>query len=487
MSADGLLDLLVVGGGVNGAGIARDAAGRGLSVALLEGGDLGGATSSASTKLVHGGLRYLEFGEFALVRKALVERDRLLRAAPHIARPQPFLLPLGTGGRPRWMIRAALFLYDHLAPHHEVGGTRYVDLRNDPAGGALNPALTRAYRYWDGWVDDARLVALLARDAAERGARILTREAATGVRFTEGAIEVTTVTGRRLAARRLVNATGPWAEQVARDLLRVADAPRLRLVQGAHLVTRRVNRTEDGFTLPQPDGRVLFLLPFGRDLSLIGTTETQVASPDAPRITPGEEEALLAGANAVLKTPLRPADIRHRFAGIRPLVLEEGKSDRETTRDYRFVHHREVPATTVVGGKITTFRALAEELVDALFPETRAWTANAVLPGGALPDLGRGTARANFEAWTVALARRFADHDPEIVTRLANLYGSDAEALLEAGLGARHGNGLFDAEMAHLEAREFARTDEDMLWRRTRLGLNPVGREVRAVPLRTAV
>lgn len=478
------LDLLVIGGGVNGAGIARDAAGRGLSVALLEAGDLGSGTSSASTKLVHGGLRYLQFGEFALVRKALKERDLLLRAAPHIAWPQAFLLPLMPGGRPRWMIRMGLFLYDHLAPRHGVEGTSLVDLREHLAGGALKPGLQRAYRYWDGWVDDARLVALLARDAGERGATIFTHEGAAALDFHDGCWTVTTSTGRKLVATRIVNAAGPWAERVARDLLGAADAPKLRLVQGAHLVTRRVNRSDDALTLQRPDGRVLFILPFGPQLSLIGTTETQVTSPDAPAITPAEEAELLAGANEVLRVPLSPADIRHRFAGIRPLVLEEGKSDSETTRDWRFVHHQAFPATTVVGGKITTFRALSETLVSALYPETSPWTANAVLPGGDIPQLGPETARANFEAWCGLLVRRFQDHDPRIVRRLANLYGSEAEAMLERGLGRCTDDGLFEAEIAHLEAHEFARTREDMLWRRTRMGLeNPrPGVPARTVP-----
>ncbi|WP_448577616.1 glycerol-3-phosphate dehydrogenase [Thermaurantiacus sp.] len=475
MAAFPILDLLVIGGGVNGTGIARDAAGRGLKVALLESGDLGSGTSSASTKLVHGGLRYLQFGEFALVRKALVERDRLLRAAPHIAWPQAFLLPLMPGGRPRWMLRMGLFLYDHLAPRHEVEGTSLVDLRSHPAGGALKPSLQRAYRYWDGWVDDARLVALLARDAAVRGALILTREAAAALAFRDGSFAVTTVTGRQLFARRIVNAAGPWAERVARDLLGAADAPRLRLVQGAHLVTRRVNASDDALTLQRPEGRVLFILPWGPQLSLIGTTETPVTSPDAPAITAGEEAELLAGANAVLKTPLSPADIRHRFAGIRPLVLEEGKSDSETTRDWRFIHHQAFPATTVVGGKITTFRALAEALVSALYPGTSPWTASAVLPGGAIPPMGPTGARANFEAWCALLVRRFQDHDPRIVRRLANLYGSEAEGMLESGLGALTEDGLFEAEIAHLSAHEFARTRDDMLWRRTRMGLEQNG------------
>jgi glycerol-3-phosphate dehydrogenase len=464
------LDLIVIGGGVNGAGIARDAAGRGLKVALIEGQDLASGTSSASTKLVHGGLRYLEFGDVALVRKSLIERERLLAAAPHISHPQPFLLPLVPASRPAWMLRAALFLYDHLARRREVPGHMPVDLRADLAGGALDPSLTRAFRFYDGWIDDARLVALLARDSADRGATIHTHDAAVAARWGGDTWQVETASGRRLRCRRLVNATGPWAEQVARDVLAASDPPRLRLVQGAHLVVTRVNRTEDAFMLQQPDGRVVFLLPWGRDHSLLGTTETPVDSPDNPMPTPAEEAYLLAAANRVLRKPLTPEDIRHRMAGIRPLVLEEGKSDRETTRDWRFHDHAQGPATTVIGGKLTTFRLLAERLVSHLFPGTTPWTERAVLPGGTFPDLGGGTARGNFLRWQRLLVRRFEDHDPRLVERLAGLYGTDAEAMLEGGLGARH-NGLFEAEIDHLRSREFARTDEDMLWRRTRVGL----------------
>lgn len=461
----------MLGGGVNGAAIARDAAGRGLAVTLLESGDLGGATSSASTKLVHGGLRYLEFGELGLVRKALVERELLLAAAPHISWPLPFLLPLVPGGRPGWMLAAGLLLYDHLARHRQVPGACRVDLRAEPAGGALKPTLRHAFRFFDGWVDDARLVVLLARDARDRGADVRVRDGAVRARLADGLFEVETASGHRVAARHLVNATGPWAETVARDLLSLPDPPRLRLVQGAHLVTRRVNRTDEAFLLQQPDGRIVFLLPYGRDWSLIGTTETPVARPDDPAITPAEEAYLLAAANAVLARPLAPADIRHRFAGIRPLVLEEGKGERETTRDWRFHAHAGVPATTVVGGKITTFRRLAEDLVSWLFPRTRPWTRGATLPGGAVPDLGGRTARANFLLWQRRLMARFADHDPALVERLAGLYGTEAEALLAGGLGERLPAGLFEAEAAHLAAHEFARTEEDMLWRRTKLAL----------------
>jgi glycerol-3-phosphate dehydrogenase len=466
-------DLIVIGGGVNGAGIARDAAGRGLKVVLVEAGDLAGGTSSASTKLVHGGIRYLEFGEVALVRKALKEREVILRSAPHIAWALPFLLPVLPGMRPAWMLRSGLFVYDHLARRREVPGASPVDLRAELAGAALKPELTQGFRFWDGWVDDARLVILLARDAKSRGARIITHDPVREAVRIDGLWHVETESGERLAGTQVVNAAGPWSERVARDILKVADPPALRLVQGAHLVTRRVNRTEDAFLLQQPDGRIVFVIPYERDFSLIGTTETPVDTPDDAHPTAEEEAYLLAAVNGVLKRPLTPEDVRYRFAGIRPLVLEAEKDARETTRDWRFVTHEGVAATSVVGGKITTFRLLAQALVDRLFPETKPWTARAVLPGGDVPALGGRTARANFLLWRQALVNRFSDHDPAIIVRLAGLYGTEAEAMLAGGLGERLPGGLFEAEVRHLETHEFARDRDDMLWRRTKLGLTP--------------
>lgn len=475
MAADDILDLLVIGGGVNGAGVVRDAAGRtvdgrGLKVALLEAGDLGGATSSASTKLIHGGLRYLEFYQFALVRKALAEREVILRAAPHISWPMPFLLPHEPHLRPAWMIRAGLFLYDNLARRKEVPGSSTVQLRKDEAGPAFGRHLTRAFRYWDGWIDDARLVLLNARDAQARGATIVTRDPVTTTRRTDFGWEVATASGRRFATRQLLNCTGPWAEQVARNLMGVNDAPRLSLVQGGHIVTRKLNRTADAWMLQQPDGRIIFVIPYEGDYSLIGTTELPVEEPSAKALTQPEEQYLLDAVNRSLAKPITADDIVHRFAGVRPLVLEEGKDARETTRDWKLVRHDGAAAMTVIGGKITTYRLLAEAVLKQLFPGTKRWTHNAVLPGGDIPRT-RATVQADFAQWLVTLKARHYLYAPQIVQRMARLYGTETEALLTNGLGANLG-GIFEAELQHMQDHEWATTAEDILWRRTKMGLH---------------
>jgi glycerol-3-phosphate dehydrogenase len=470
MRADDIRDLLVIGGGINGAAVARDAAGRGLSVILVEAGDLASGTSSASTRLIHGGLRYLEFGELGLVRKALKEREIILAAAPHLSWPMPFLLPIVPGGRPAWQLRAGLFLYDRLARRRAFPPAARVALREQPAAAAFRRDLVSAFRFWDGWTDDARLVVLNARDASARGAEILLRDPVVAARNVEGHWEVTLASGRVRAARTLVNCAGPWAEQVARDLLTVPNPPRLRLVQGAHLVTRRVNRGADAWMLQQRDGRIVFVIPYEQEFSLIGTTETPVDTPGGVGCTEAEARYLLDAANDVLAKPLGPADIAHRFAGVRPLVLEEGKGERETTRDWKLVRH-DSNTLTVIGGKLTTYRLLAEDVLRAIAPRSARWTADAPLPGGNMPRQKGSTPDQDFERWLAALVAANPDYDPEIVRRLGRLWGTEAEAMLAGGLGASLG-GLFEAELVHMMDREWAREPDDVLWRRTRLGLH---------------
>nr|WP_310523729.1 glycerol-3-phosphate dehydrogenase [Polymorphobacter sp.] len=470
-SLDSLFDLLIIGGGINGAGIARDAAGRGLSVALVEAGDLGGATSSASTKLIHGGLRYLEFYAFGLVRKALAEREVLLDIAPHISWPQSFILPHSPGDRPEWMLRAGLLLYDNLARRKIVPGSERIDLRNDRAGRALDAKFTRAYRYWDGWVDDARLVIANLQDAAAKGALVLPRTRIVRAEHDGTAWTATLGDGRTLRAKQVVNAAGPWAESVARTVLGRNDAPALRLVQGSHIVTRRVHLGKDAFMFQQPDGRIVFVIPYERDFSLIGTTERDIDSPEAVHVTEDETEYLLAAANRYLARPLTRDDVVHRFAGVRPLILEAGKGDRETTRDFKLVEHEGVPALTVVGGKITTYRVLAEDVLKKLAPATKPWTSKVPLPGGNVDRLPGETGQDAFKRWLTNLVAAQENYDPKLVKRLAITLGTAAEPLLNGGLGANVG-GLFEAELDHYVRNEWATTAEDVLWRRTKMGLH---------------
>ena len=471
-------DLLIIGGGINGAGIARDAAGRGLSVALVEAGDIGGATSSASTKLIHGGLRYLEFYAFGLVRKALAEREVVLDIAPHISWPQGFVLPHSPEQRPEWLLRAGLLLYDNLARRRVVPGSARIDLRSDLAGRALAPQWRTGFRYWDGWVDDARLVIANLQDARNRGALVLPRTRA--VKAMHDGINwlVTLDNGKTLRAGRIVNAAGPWAESVARGVLGRNDAPALRLVQGSHIVTRRIGLGRDAYMLQQPDGRIVFVIPYENDFSLIGTTERDIDTPEAAHITKDESDYLLAAANRYLARPLDRDDIVHRFSGVRPLILEAGKGDRETTRDYALVEHDGVPAMTIVGGKITTYRVLAEDVMKRIAPATLPWTATAALPGGDVDRRPGEGGQDAFARWLTDLTAAAANYDPLLIKRLAMTLGTAAEPLLANGLGDNIG-GLFEAELDHFVRNEWATTADDVLWRRTKMGLH-IGAEGRA-------
>jgi glycerol-3-phosphate dehydrogenase len=464
-------DLAIIGAGINGAGIARDAAGRGLKLAIIDAGDPGGATSSASTKLIHGGLRYLEYYAFGLVRKALAEREVLLDIAPHISWPQPFVLPHAPGMRPEWLLRLGTFLYDHLARREVVPGSERIDLRSQRAGRALKPDYRTAFRYWDGWVDDARLVIENLKDAAQRGARVLPRTSVARAERRDGLWQLTLDDGRSLAARRLINAAGPWAEDVARRVMGMNDAPALRLVQGSHIVTRRVHLGRDAFMFQQPDGRIIFVLPYERDYSLIGTTEGDVQRPEDAQVSDAEVDYLLAAANRYLARPLTPDDVVHRFVGVRPLILETGKDDKETTRDYRLVEHAGLDAMTVVGGKITTYRVLAEDVMRRILPRSKPWTAGVPLPGGAIERLHGEHGQAAFKRWLDQLQAREAHYDPAIIRRLAQTIGAPTESLLAGGLGHNLG-GVFEAELDYFRSHEWAMTSADVLWRRTKLGLH---------------
>ena len=475
-------DLLVVGGGVNGAGIARDAAGRGLSVMLCEKDDLAEGTSSRSGKLIHGGLRYLEYYEFRLVREALIEREILLANAPHIIWPLRFVLPHDARQRPAWLIRLGLFLYDRLGGRRRLPGCRTLDLRTAPEGRPLQDGFRRGFEYSDCWVEDARLVVLNALDASERGARILTRTPLVSARR-EGRLWRAVLRDRRdggervVRARCLVNAAGPWVDTVLGNRLGVNSAKRLRLVRGSHLITRRLYDGPQAYLIQNDDRRVIFVNPYEDDFNLIGTTDIpQEAGPDEVAITPEEERYLCAVVNRVFRRRLEPDDIVHRFSGVRPLFDDAEENPSAVTRDYAFELDGggdRAPVLSVFGGKITTYRKLSEHALDRLrshFPQLRpAWTERAPLPGGDLPE-------ADFEAFHDGLRRRYHWLPTALARRYARTYGTRCEQLLAGAggvgdLGRDLGAGLHERELQYLIGHEWAETADDILWRRTRLGL----------------
>lgn len=489
-------DVLVVGGGINGAGIARDLAGRGMRVILAEQDDLGAHTSSSSTKLIHGGLRYLEYHEFSLVRKALLEREVLLRSAPHIIWPLRFVMPHDPSMRPAWMIRLGLFLYDHLARREVLPGSTAVNLRSDPLGAPLQERFTRGFVYSDGWVDDARLVVLNALDAQARGAEILTR---TRCAVAQRSAQVWTATlrsvggrERTITARVLVNAAGPWAEAFLRNEARAAHGEALvtkslRLVKGSHIVVPRLFEHDHAYIFQNPDKRIIFAIPYEERFTMIGTTDVELSGdPRDARVDDDEVAYLCEQASRYFTRPVKPADVVWSFAGVRPLLDDASGDPSAVTRDYMLESNTEAaPLLSVWGGKITTFRKLAEEAADEIgrmlgeSASRRAWTRGASLPGGDLsawigqphrPD-------TDFERFVIAVRSRHPWLDAPLARRLARAYGSRMERVLggagsRAGLGAEVAPGLFEAELNYLRREEWACTAEDVLWRRTRRGLH---------------
>lgn len=475
---DPMLDLLVVGGGINGAGIARDAAGRGWSVCLCEQDDLAAHTSSASTKLIHGGLRYLQYGEFGLVRKALRERSVLHRLAPHLVVPTEFVLPQAPHLRPGWMLQAGLWLYDHLG-HAGAAFPRSqrLDLRRDPRGAVLQPGFRSGFSYADARVDDARLVLLNALDAHERGAQIRVRTRCEQLirhrdhwwavlRSADGSVQ-------RLRARAVVNATGPWAG----NLLERAgmDAPiGLRLVQGSHIVVPRLYAHDSAYLLQQPDQRIVFVLPFEQDFTLIGTTDVDYHGDPAQVQAADSEVAYLCEAvNRWLRVPVQPTDVVWTYSGVRPLLADHHHEAANVTRDYRLqLDASQAPLLSVLGGKLTTYRTLAEEAVDQLGPvlgrSEPAWTASGpALPGGDGGDAPTVQAR---------LQSLYPNQQATLLASLARRYGTRASTLLgsattPAQLGTHFGAGLYQREVDYLIGHEWVRQLDDLLWRRTWLGL----------------
>jgi glycerol-3-phosphate dehydrogenase len=480
-------DLLVVGGGINGAGIARDAAGRGLSVILCEKDDLASHTSSASTKLIHGGLRYLEQYEFGLVRKALTEREVLMRAAPHVIRPLRFVMPHAAGQRPHWMIRAGLFLYDRLARRELLPDSRAVDLRRHASGAPLKPGFTHGSVYSDGWVDDARLVVLNAMDAAEKGARIFTRTRCEQVRR-EGERWRATLRGEdgliSVSARSMVNATGPWAADFLQSATHQSARTTLRLVKGSHIVVRCLFAHDHAYLFQHTDGRIVFAIPYERNFTLIGTTDVEYHGDiDKVAIEQHEVEYLCDLASNYFLQPVVAEDVVWSYSGVRPLVDDASADAASVTRDYRLVLDDDgPPLLSVLGGKITTFRKLAEEAVDALSRSLAAtgdaWTADSCLPGGDLfgthPDK---RAVLEFDTCLQEMQQQYGWLPATLVTRYMHAYGSRITTLLDgrtciADMGEEIAVGLYAAEVDYLMRHEWAIDAADVLWRRSKLGLH---------------
>ena len=482
MSADPdtAYDLLVIGAGINGAGLARDAAGRGLKVLVCEQGDIAGATSGASTKLIHGGLRYLEHYAFGLVREALAEREILLAIAPHLVREQRFVIPHQPGMRPAWMIRLGLALYDRLAGRSSLARPEAIDLRGTPYADALKPGFERGFAYSDLAADDARLTLLNVVSAAQLGAKVLTRTRLAGARR-EGSqwravLEAADGTQSECAARIIVNAAGPWVSSVRQELVGGAGAG-LRLVKGSHIVVPRLYAGEHAYLLQGADGRVLFVIPFEDEFSLIGTTEVPLAAPDAgPCISEAETSYLCEAVGRFLKKTVTPAQAVWSFAGIRALH-DDGRSDPSAvTREYRIAvdgEAEDAPLLSIYGGKLTTYRRLAERVLDRLrpwLPALRpAWTAAVHLPGG-------GLGRSGLSGLLLDLSQRYPMLPPDWLHVLAKRHGTLAkrvigEARTEQALGHHFGAGLYAAEVDYMVAHEWAREADDILWRRTKCGL----------------
>jgi glycerol-3-phosphate dehydrogenase len=505
-------DLFIIGGGINGCGIARDAAGRGLTVGLAEMNDLASATSSASTKLFHGGLRYLEYFEVRLVREALIERETLLRAMPHISWPMRFVLPYHKdmrfendtptskllsvfmpwmkGRRPAWLIRFGLFLYDNLGGRKILPSTSTVDLRSAPEGAPLQSRFAKAYEYSDCWVEDARLVVLNARDAENRSAQINVRtKVISAIRgsdhWTVTLEDQNTGKTREITTRMLVNAAGPWVGDVIGQTLGVNSRDGVRLVRGSHIVVPKLYDHDKCYFFQGEDGRIIFAIPYETDFTLIGTTDAEHMAPDEkPECTLEEQSYLCAFASKYFEKPVHRADIVWTYSGVRPLYDDGADSASAATRDYTLkLDDTQAPLLNIFGGKITTYRRLAESAMDKIgshFAGLKGpWTAGVTLPGGDFPVEG-------VSDLVAALQKDYAFLEPRQALRLVRAYGTEAREILgaaksEADLGQNFGAGLFEAEVNWLMDREFARRGEDIVWRRSKLGLRLTTKQIEAL------
>ncbi len=475
-----IIDLLVIGGGINGTGVARDAAGRGLSVLLCEQDDLARYTSSSSTKLIHGGLRYLEHFDFKLVRHALQEREVLLRSAPHIIWPLRFVLPHHRALRPRWLIRLGLFVYDHLGKREILPGSHGINLQSHAAGNALKPEFTRGFEYSDCWVQDARLVVLNAMDASERGAAISVRTRCNslkrGTDFWEAEL-VSKDSGAvsKIRARAIVNAAGPWVEQIA-GLYRASHSDHgVRLVKGSHIIVPALFEHDYVYIFQNADDRVMFAIPYENNYTLLGTTDVEITStPETAAISDDEIQYICDNANQYFSTGVSPEDIVHSYTGVRPLFDDAAENASEATRDYVLhLDSQGPPVVSVYGGKITTYRKLSEQVVNMLSGPLRfttaGWTAGSVLPGGDIPELDR-------DKFIASCLELYPWCDPGLIRTLAGNYGTRVHSVLResrsmADLGIHFGAGLYQAEVKYLMENEWAVQADDFIWRRTRAGL----------------
>ncbi len=492
---DGIFDVAIIGGGINGCGVARDASGRGLSVYLCEQADLASGTSSAATKLIHGGLRYLEYFEFRLVRESLIEREVLWAMAPHLIRPLRFVLPHQKGLRPAWMLRLGLFVYDHLGGRKLLPSTRTLDLRSDPAGKPLKAGeYSRAFEYSDCWVDDARMVVLNARDAVDRGAVIQTRTRAVSAQRHRDHWRVTTLdtrTGREdtITARLLINAAGPWVGEVMALTLKQTKSSGVRLVQGSHIIVPKLYAHDRCYIFQNADKRITFVIPYEQDFTLIGTTDLDyVGDPAAVRATTEEIDYLCSMASAYFAQPIAPADVVWSYSGVRPL-FDDGATDAQAaTRDYvlELDDQAGAPLLTIFGGKLTTYRRLAQHALEKFahhLPATvhakREWATHEHLPGGDFPVEG-------FEALCASIGKSHPWLDSRQLHRMVRAYGTNTSLILgnatsEAALGRDFGAGLSQAEVGYLMDNEWAETVEDVIWRRSKLGLRLSSAQVAAL------
>ena len=477
-------DLCIIGGGINGVGIAREASGRGLSVLLVEAQDLAQGTSSASTKLIHGGLRYLEHGEFRLVRESLKEREVLLRAAPHIIKPMEFVLPHVQGLRPKWMISAGLFLYDHLAGRKKLSSSSAVSLHDSLLGEPLKETYRDGFKYSDCWADDSRLVVLNAMDAKARGAEILTRTACMQILKQAGSphwhVHLKDFKGAgdefQISASMVVNAAGPWVRGVLESSnLTTPDTPKVRLVKGSHLIVPRLYDGDHAYILQQPDKRIVFVIPYEGDYTLVGTTDEDFEGDAAkPIISDAEKDYLCAAVNRFFDKQISPDDAPWTYSGVRALFDDGQGVSQKVTRDYKLdldLSHGS-PLLSVFGGKLTTYRTLSRHAVDKITGSTKnsGWTAKVPLPGGDIE-------KADFSGFFAQISRDYAFLPKEILHRYARQYGTKIITLLEGidspkGMGRDFGGGLYEVEILYLLAHEFALSAEDILYRRTKLGLH---------------